>query len=155
MGVPLDVGRLILFEDFEITELVQAQEAQLPKPRIENIAFIEQDLATDHFIARSGVPGEIDAANEELLSLFRRQREVDFVGVGNDVEGRLGDRVDVAELPIQLAQVLKSLAQLGRREDVAFRHLEQRLHQRVGRAEQLYSGERDLVEVIQPALFNG
>ncbi len=53
---------------------------------VEHVAFIEQDLAADHLVARGGVAGEIDAAHEELLAFVGGDREIDLVGVGDEVE---------------------------------------------------------------------
>ena len=49
------------------------------KRLVVNVALVEQNLAADHFVARGGVAGEIDAAHEELLAFVGRQREVDLV----------------------------------------------------------------------------
>ena len=50
--------------------------------------------------------------------------KIDLIGVGNDVEGRLGHEIDVAELAVNLAHVLEALAQLLGGEDIAFAHAE-------------------------------
>src|SRR5206468_7996658 len=86
--------------------------------------------------------------------LLGGQREVYLIRIVDDIEGRLGDGVDIAELAVQLAQVFKPLAQLGSGEYIAFRHLEQRLHEGIGRAEKFYAGEGNLVEVILPAFLH-
>ncbi len=90
-------------EDFEIAELVEAQDAQLPQVGIENIAFVDQQLAADHLVASGGVAGEIDAPDEELMALVEGQRQIDFVGIGDRLKGRLGHEIDIAELPVELA----------------------------------------------------
>ena len=85
---------------------------------VEHVAFVEQEFAADHFVARGGVAREIDAADEELLAFVGRQRQIDLVGVRNRLEIGLGDEIDVAELAVKLAHVLDALAQLVGGEDV-------------------------------------
>ena len=79
---------------------------------------IEQ-FAADDLVARGGVAGEIDAAHEELLAFVEVERQVDLVGVRDGLDIRLGHEIDVAELAVQLAQILEALAQLGGGEHIA------------------------------------
>ena len=51
--------------------------------RVEHVAFVEQHFAADDLVARGGVAGEIDAADEELLAFVGGQREIDLVAVGH------------------------------------------------------------------------
>ena len=125
----------------------------VPKARVEHVAFVQQDLAADHLVARGGVAGEIDAAHEELLAFIGRQGEVDLVAAG-EIEGRLRHEIDESEFAVELAHLLQALAQLGCGEDIAFRHAEQAARQRFRRAEELHAHVVDLLQVEQPALFH-
>ena len=155
LRIALDVGGFFLLQHFEIAELVEAQDAVVPQLGVEHVAFIEQDFAADDLIARGGVAGEIDAADEELLAFVGGQREIDLVAaVSAGCEVGLGDEIDVAELAVELAHVLDALAQLVGGEDVARGHAEQRLHQHFGRAEQLHAGEVHVAQVVQLAFFH-
>ena len=53
----------------EIAELVQAQQAQFPETVVEDLPFVQQQFAADHFVARGGVSGKFDAPDEELFLL--------------------------------------------------------------------------------------
>ena len=79
LRVALDVGRFFLLQHFEVAELVEAQDAEIPELGVEHVAFVEQDLAADDLVARGGVAGEIDAADEELLAFVGGQGEIDLV----------------------------------------------------------------------------
>src|ERR1700733_4786004 len=68
LGIALDIGGFLSLQRFKVTQLIQAQDAQLPQPVIENLAFVDQQLATDHLIARRSVTGKIDAPNEKLMA---------------------------------------------------------------------------------------
>ena len=138
----------------EVAELVQAQDAQLPKTVVVDVAFVEHDFAADDLVARGGVAREIDAADEELLAFVRGQRQIDLVRVGDEVEVRLGDEIDIAEFAVELAQVLEALAQFLGGEEVALAHTEQRAHQRFGRAEEFHAHEVDLVQAVQVAFVD-
>jgi len=116
---------------------------------VKDVAFIQQDLAADDLVARGDVAREIDAAHEELFAFVGGQREVDLIGIGNHIEGRLRNEIDIAELAVELAHVLQTLAQLAGGEDISRRHAEQWAHQRFRRAEQLNAEEIDFVQVIQ------
>ena len=94
--------------------------------RVVNVAFVDQHLAADDFVAGGGVARKIDAAHEELLAFVDVQRQVDLVGVGHRLDVGLGHEIDVAELAVQLAQFLEALAQLGGGEHVALLHPEHR-----------------------------
>ena len=85
LRIALDVGGFFLLQHFEIAELVQAQDAEVPQLGIEHVAFVEQDFAADDLVARGGVAGEIDAADEELLAFVGGQGEIDLVAcLGTD-----------------------------------------------------------------------
>ena len=97
----------------EVSQLIQAQQAQLPEARVVDVAFFQRDLAPDHLVARGGVALELDAAHIELLAFVDVDVEKDQLlivvelGVGNRSE------VDVAQFAIGLAQVLDALWRLS------------------------------------------
>src|SRR5581483_10995215 len=153
-SVALDIGCLALFQHFEVAELVQAQDAEIPKAGVEHVAFIEQDLTADDFIARSRVAREIDAAHEKLFAFVSGQGQIDLVSA-RKIERRLRYEVNESEFAIELAHLLEPLAQLGRREDVALGHAEQAARQRFRRAEELHTHVVDLFQMEQPSLFHG
>ncbi len=97
------------------------------------------------------LPGKVDSANEELLAFIDIERQVDLVCARERLRLRLGHHIDEAELAIQLPKVLHAFAKLSSREDIAFRHLEQRSHQRIRSLEQLDAHEIDLVQTEQLA----
>src|ERR1035441_10036882 len=66
--VPRNLGGIFLLQHVEIPKLVQAQDAHVPEVHVHHVPFVEQELAADHLIPRGRVPGEIDAADEELLA---------------------------------------------------------------------------------------
>jgi hypothetical protein len=55
----------------------------IEKILIEDVAFIEQEFAADHLVARGGVAHEIDAANEELPAFVGGDGDIHLIGVGN------------------------------------------------------------------------
>ena len=67
--VALDFGGLVRFDFVEIIELVEAQDAQFPKALVEELTFINHQIAADDFVARGGVSAEIDAAHVILFLL--------------------------------------------------------------------------------------
>src|SRR4029077_15941107 len=119
LDIALDFGVLRLY-GLEIIQLVEAQKAQLPQIVAEHVAFIEQQFAADHFVARAGVAGEIDAPHEELFLLIEGEGQIN--GVGGGVYFRIGNsrKVDEAEISVQLGVVLDGLADFGHAENVAF-----------------------------------
>jgi hypothetical protein len=92
LRIALDVGGVFLLQHFEIAELVEPQNAVGPTARIEDVAFVQQDLAADDFVARGGVAREIDAPDEELLAFVGRQRQVDLVAVVVEAESPARER---------------------------------------------------------------
>ena len=80
--VDAGVGILFRIELFEVLELIQPQEAELPHLAVVGLAFFEGQFATDDLVARGGVAGEIDAAHEELLAFVGGEGEVDLVAAG-------------------------------------------------------------------------
>ncbi len=154
LGIALDVGRLFFLQRLEVAELVQAQDAEVPQPGVEQVAFVDQQLAANHFIASGRVAGEIDAADEELLALVDGQIEVHFVRAAHWLRIGLHDEIDVPEFAVQLAHILYAFAQLGGGERIARRHLEQRAHERLRRPEELHSGKRDIPQRVLVAFVD-
>ena len=87
--VQLALGIVLGFQGVKVIELVQAKNAELPQAAVEDMAFLHQQFATDHAVARSRVALELNAADEEWLAFFGFDIERDqllFVvefGVGN------------------------------------------------------------------------
>ena len=106
LGVARDVGRFVFLQHFEVAELVQTEQRDLPQPRIEQVAFVNQHFAPDHLVARGGVARKIEPANKELLALVHVQRKVDLARFARiRIEVRLRHHVQEAELAVQLAQL--------------------------------------------------
>src|SRR5207237_10489030 len=99
--ITLDICGLLLFQNFEISELIQAQDAVIPQLGVEHVALIEKNFAADYLIARGGVAREIDAADEELLAFIGGQGEIDLVATGLEFKIGLGDEIDITEIAIQ------------------------------------------------------
>ena len=122
-GAVLDVApyfdSFVGFESVKIIELVQTENADLPQTLVEELAFVDQKFAADDFVAGSGVPREIDAADVILFLLIKFQSDVDdFVRVVN-IEIRFGRKVDEAILSIDADVIFHCLAQLGDIQHVA------------------------------------
>jgi len=124
---------------FEVTELVSGAAGSAPTAGVENIAFIEEDLARITLSTRSSIAREVDAPHENVCPLGR-QRQIDLIAVGGCVEAGSSPR-DVAELAVQLRRFSNPLRSLAVENMSPSRHLEQRLHQRIGSAEQFHAGE--------------
>src|SRR5258707_9352483 len=77
LSVAFDVGRLPLLQGLEVAELVEAENADVPKARVEHVAFVDEQLAADHLVAGGVVAAEVDAPHEELLALVDGKRHVD------------------------------------------------------------------------------
>src|SRR5271156_324218 len=119
----------------EISQLIQAQQAQLPEPRIVDVAFLQRDLAPNHFIAGGGIALEFDAPDVELLAFIHVDIKEDLLLVL--IEMSIGHRseVDIALRAIGLAQIFQSLGYFIFAEDVAIfdgEEAAQRLHVRYG-----------------------
>ena len=147
------VSRLIsaassAFKRLEITQLIQPQDAQLPQAVVEDLAFVDQQLAADHLIARGGVAGEIDAPHEELLAFVDRQRQVDLSAFGCGSKDGSATKSMKPKSPYSLRMFSMPLRSLAVENTSPFRHPEQRRHQSFGRAEKFHAGERDVVQVI-------
>ena len=132
--------RVFRLDRLEITQLVQAQKAQFPVAVVEDLPLVQQQLAADHFVARRGVAGKFDAPDEKLLLLVEHERQVhDFLCVVH-IEIRLGRKVDVAILAVQLGEAFQRFADSVGVENVAFL-------QRKGSCEQFGLENQPLIRV--------
>ena len=61
----------------EIIQLIQAQDADFPGALVEQLAFVDQQLAADDFVARGGVAAEIDAPDVILLLFVELHGHID------------------------------------------------------------------------------
>src|SRR6266436_5760324 len=118
-AVALDLRGLVGFDLVEVIELIEAQDAELPETFVEELAFIDHQLAANDFVARGSVAAKVDAPDEILLLLIKPQRQVDdFVGIV-DFGVRLGSEVDESVFAVNFAVGLQGLAHFFGREDVA------------------------------------
>src|SRR5205823_2527905 len=148
LGIALDVGRLAFLQRFEVAELVQAENADVPEARVEHVAFVDKQLAADDLIAGGGVTAEIDAAHEELLAFIDRKRHIDGAVFRVRLKSGLADEIDESELAVKLAHVLNAFAQFGGGENVVLGHPEQGAHQGLWRPEEFYAREADGMQAI-------
>ena len=153
--IATNVGRVIVFfcDGLEVAKLVEPKDAQVPQARVEHVAFVQQQLTTDHLVAGGVVSGEVDAADKELLALVDRQVEVDLRRIVAVVklEVRLAHEVDVAELSVELLEILHAITEIFDVEDIALPHLKDALENR-GAAKQLDVSEAQLAESVFLAL---
>ena len=108
-AILVGLGVLIDLERLEVFELVQAQQAVLPKLGVVDLALVEQQFAADDPVAGDGVALELDTGDVELLAFVDIDIQRD--GLLLFVVDRLGDgaEVDVAELPVGLLQISRPL----------------------------------------------
>src|SRR5438105_7227805 len=102
--------RIIGFQRLEITQLVQAKQADFPEMLVINLAFLQGNLAPNHLVPRSRITCEFNSPNVELLAFVHVDVEENqlFILVKGSV--RDGSEVDVSELTIGLAQVFQAFA---------------------------------------------
>ena len=153
-GVAVQGVGFVLFEGLKVAQLIQPQDTGVPQRGVVNVAFVDQDFAANHFVARRGITGEIDAPNEELLALVHVDSQIDLVAIRHHVDLRLTDIVNVAELAVDLGQVLDTVAELFGRERVVGCHREE-ARQKLGGAEQLHAFEVQLGKIVLLAFLNG
>ncbi len=147
----LNVG--ILGADLiEITQLIQAQEAVLPGVAVEAAAFGHHQFAANHLVAGGGVAGELDAMNVEGLALLHVHRQVHHMGLFVRFRIGVGDKVDVAELSVQFAQIFQAFAQFGDVQHLPRLHAED-VKQKLVVGDELVMQEGDLADVI-PVAFD-
>src|SRR5579863_206456 len=111
----------ILFLDFiEIAELIQPKNAQFPQTVVKQTAFIQQNLAPDHFVARRRIPRKFDPVNKELLLLVEIKRQVHRLGRVIGIKGRIRGEIDKPVIAIELRVVLDGFTNFGNIEDLPF-----------------------------------
>src|SRR5258708_33633562 len=113
LGVALDFDGLVFFNLVEEVQLIQPQDTDFPSSLVEELAFIEQQFTANYFIARGGVPAEIDSANVVLLLFIELQSQVDDFAVVVNIEFRLRSEVDKTIFTIDAGVVLHGFAKLG------------------------------------------
>ena len=62
--------RIVRLQLLKKAQLIQALQTQFPILLVVNLAFFERQLATNHFVARGGVPLELDSADRKLLAFI-------------------------------------------------------------------------------------
>src|SRR5260370_32388557 len=156
--IALDLRGLVRFDSVKVVELVKAEDADFPQALIEQLAFVNQQLTADHFVARGGVAGEIDAPDEILLLLVKFHRQVDDFLLFIDFRVRLGSEIDESVFTVNLAVILQVLADLFRREDVPLLERKSAL-QRVNLEGQglvrIGADNLERTHVVAVALFDG
>ena len=117
--VALNLRGFVCFDLVEVVELIEAQDAELPEAFVEELAFIDHQLAANYFVAGGGVPAEVDAPDEILLLFVELQRQVDDFLIFVDFRVRLGSEIDESVFAVNFAVGLQGFADFFGREDVA------------------------------------
>src|SRR5205823_4998117 len=117
--VALNLRSLVGLDLVEIVELIEAEDTELPEALVEELAFIDHQLAANDLVARGGVAAEVDAADEILLLLVKLHGEVDDFLFFVDFGVRLGSEVDESVFAVNFAVGLEGLANFFGGEDVA------------------------------------
>src|SRR5437773_1324546 len=99
--------------------LIQPQDADCPGTCVEKLALVEQELAPDYLVARSGVSYKLDAPDVVLLLLVEPQGEVDDLPCLVDFRVGFRREVNEAVFAVDLAVGLQGLADFFGREDVS------------------------------------
>src|SRR5258708_10450015 len=118
--VALDFRGLVRFDLVEIIKLIEAQDAEFPQALVEELAFVNHQLAPDDFVARGGVAAKVDTTDKILLLLVELERQIDDFLCFVDVHLRLRREVDKSIFAVDLAVLLEGFADLFGGEDVAF-----------------------------------
>ena len=113
VGVLAGFGVLFGLERFKVIELVQTQQREIPKARVVDLTFFEQEFAADDFVAGDRVAGELDARDIEGLAFFDVDIEIDEVFGFVEARNGRADEVDVAKLAVGLLQLLHALLEDG------------------------------------------
>ena len=72
-----DVG-VIRFQLFEVSQLIQPEQAQFPEPRVVYLSFFQSYFAADHFVAGGRVALKFNAPYIELLAFVDVNVEEDY-----------------------------------------------------------------------------
>src|SRR5882724_7547316 len=119
LGVAFDFDSLVFFNAIEIIQLVKAKNADFPGALVEELAFIDQQLAANYLVPRGGVSAEIDSPDVILFLLVELQRQVDDLPSLVDIEVGFGSEIDKAILTVDAGVILHRLAQFGDVQDLA------------------------------------
>src|SRR5277367_4579247 len=84
---------------------------------------------------------KINSADKELLALIDVDGYIDFIRTRNRLGIRLGNKVNVAKVAIELTQVVQALLEFLRREHIAGAHTKDLLGNQIRRAKQLHSNK--------------
>ena len=123
-GFRVERVSLVFLESLEVSKLIEAEKYWRPKAGIVDVAFVDQQLPADDFVARVGVAGELDTAHENCSSVDVHG-QIDLVAVGFNVDLGLAHVIDVSEVRVYLSQILDAVAQFLGGERVAQLHLEE------------------------------
>ncbi len=118
LGVALDFSGLVRFDFVEIVELIQTENAQFPQALVEELAFINHQLAANDFVTGGGVPAEINPVDEILFLFVKPESEInDFIDVVH-FRVRFRREIDETIFPVNLAVGLEGLAYFFRGKDI-------------------------------------
>src|SRR6185369_2449741 len=98
-------GLLDLELILEEAEALDAVLAALHLERVEGVALVHSELATDHLVAGRGVAGDVDTLDIDARSLADLDREIHDVLVGVAIVGRVDVGKGVAEVAGGLVEV--------------------------------------------------
>ena len=146
--------RILRLHHVEVSQLVQAQQAQLPESRVVDASFLQRDLAPDHLVAGRSVAHKLDAAYIELLAFVDVDVEIDQFLFVVKPGFRHRREVDVAQLAVGLAQALQTLAHFLFAENISVLDGEDG-SQRLRIGHRLVVLERDPAQRVALALFDG
>ena len=94
----------------EISELIQPLHARVPQRCVENLSFIDHDLAADHLIARCRVAVEGDPIDGELPVFFDADVQIDQPVGFIEALRRHRREIDVALRSVLPLQILETFA---------------------------------------------
>ena len=99
--------------------MVQPLKAHVPKRRIEDLAFINHNLAADDFVARRGVAGERNLVHVELAVFIDVDVQIDEFLAFIEILDRHRGEIDVAARTVELLQILEAFSKAFFVEDLA------------------------------------
>ena len=154
-----EVNVLFFVNRIEEAELVEAQDREFQIALVVNVAFVQDDLAAQHIVAREGVALKLQPAQTELLALLNRDGVINdaFFRVGRIVfECRfgVGHILDEAVVAISFLQVFKErfIDTLAARH-VALLQAEQGLDALL--AEDRVAFDFEIAQPVEPAFDDG
>src|SRR5208283_5042696 len=156
-GVALDLRGLVRIQLVEIVQLVQPQNTDFPGVLVEERAFVNQQFAADHFVARGGISGEVDAPDVVLLAFIELHGDVNALGVFVEIRFRGWHKVDESVAPVDFPVILERFAYFGGRKNVSLfqrEHALQRVHlQRKGLV-RIVAGDFQSAHAVALALYD-